>query len=76
MLTAAIRLGCVNPIMPRSPRPAARHILGICVVLPDPVSPVMTTTWFFRTVSMIIWRFAVMGNSAGKVKAGTDRRRF
>ena len=37
---AAIRRGWVQPIMPApSAGSASRHILGICVVLPEPVSP-------------------------------------
>ena len=41
---AATRRGWVQAIRPRMPRPAARHILGIWVVLPEPVSPASTTT--------------------------------
>jgi hypothetical protein len=37
---AASRRGWVWPIRPFSPRPSSRHILGIWVVLPEPVSPV------------------------------------
>lgn len=36
--------GWVCPMVPRIPRPASRQILGSCVVLPDPVSPAITTT--------------------------------
>ncbi len=39
MVTAAIRRGWVQPIFPATPRPASRHILGIWVLLPQPVSP-------------------------------------
>ena len=38
-LRAAMRRGCVQPISPAAPRFSARQILGICVVLPEPVSP-------------------------------------
>ncbi|MCW0417565.1 hypothetical protein NB689_003319 [Xanthomonas sacchari] len=41
---AAMRRGWVQPIMPAAPRPAARHSFGNCVVLPEPVSPAITTT--------------------------------
>ena len=43
---AATRLGCVHAILPCVPRPAARHIFGICVVFPEPVSPARITTGF------------------------------
>ena len=49
---AAMRLGCVCPMMgrrffklgsdsnfPQPPRPSIKAILGNCVVLPEPVSP-------------------------------------
>ena len=42
---AAIRRGWVCPIMPRTPRPSSMQIFGICVVLPEPVSPATITTW-------------------------------
>ena len=41
---AAIRRGCVCPINPFTPRLSSRQIFGICVVLPDPVSPETITT--------------------------------
>ncbi len=41
---AAILRGWVCPIMPRTPRPSSRQILGIWVVLPEPVSPATMTT--------------------------------
>ena len=43
---AATLLGCVQPIF-ESPlaKPASHMYWGIWVVLPDPVSPTMTTTW-------------------------------
>ena len=43
-LRAAIRRGCVWPIVPATPRPRSRQILGSWVLLPDPVSPQTTTT--------------------------------
>ena len=45
-LRAAMRRGCVWPIIPATPRPSSRQIFGSCVVLPEPVSPQRTTTWF------------------------------
>ena len=44
MLIAATRRGWVQPIRPRAPSPASRHILGNCVVFPDPVSPATMST--------------------------------
>ena len=41
---AASRLGCVCPMRPLIPRPSFKHILGSCVVLPEPVSPQRITT--------------------------------
>ena len=43
-LRAAILRGWVCPIVPCTPRPSSRQILGSWVVLPDPVSPATTTT--------------------------------
>ena len=39
---AAMRRGCVCPIIPSAPRPASRQIFGSCVVLPEPVAPQTT----------------------------------
>ncbi len=44
MVTAASRRGWVTPTRPLMPRPASRHILGIWVLLPQPVSPETMTT--------------------------------
>ena len=52
-LRAANRLGWVWAIMPFTPRPNSKHILGSCVVLPDPVSPATITTWLFAIASLI-----------------------
>ena len=70
MESAATRRGCVQPIFASMPRPASRHILGICVVLPDPVSPAMTTTWFSRMARTMSSLRAVMGKSGGKLMGG------
>ena len=42
-MRAATRRGWVCPISPSIPRPASRHSLGSCVLLPDPVSPATIT---------------------------------
>ena len=41
---AATRRGCVQPILPRLVYPASARYCVICVVLPDPVSPITTRT--------------------------------
>ena len=62
---AASRRGWVWPICPVTPRPSSRQILGIWVVLPEPVSPAMITTWF----SLIAWAISsrrwLTGSSGG-----------
>src|SRR5665647_3728428 len=50
---AAMRRGWVWPIMPSTPRPSSRQILGSCVVLPEPVSPATMTTWWSRIAAAI-----------------------
>ncbi len=50
---AAMRRGWVCPIIPVRPRPAASAIFGSWVVLPDPVSPATTTTWWSRRARVI-----------------------
>ncbi len=65
MVTAAMRRGWVTAIIPRRPRPASMHILGIWVLLPQPVSPAMTTTGRRRMAWTISSRRAVMGSSGG-----------
>ena len=62
---AAIRRGWVWPIRPVMPRPSSRRILGIWVVLPEPVSPETMTTWWSRMASAISARRAETGNSSG-----------
>ena len=64
-LLAAIRRGWVWPIIPVTPRPSSRQILGIWVVLPDPVSPATMTTWWSRTAAAMSSRRALTGSSAG-----------
>ncbi len=64
-LRAAMRLGCVCPMSPRTPRPSSRQILGNCVVLPEPVSPQTTTTWCFSTSSLMSSLSWETGSSGG-----------
>src|SRR5690606_12636806 len=68
---AARRRGCVWPMMPAMPRPAARQIFGSCVVLPDPVSPQTMTTWCSSMARRICSRCADTGSSSGYASAGT-----
>ena len=65
MDNAATRRGWVQPIFASMPSPASRHILGIWVVLPEPVSPAMTTTWFARMAATMSSFRAVIGRSGG-----------
>ncbi len=64
-VTAATRLGWVQPMMPRMPLPASRHILGIWVVFPEPVSPVITMIWCRWIARMISSLLAAIGRDAG-----------
>ena len=70
---AATRRGWVQAMRPLSPRPAARHIFGICVVLPEPVSPASTSTWCSRMAVTISSTRALMGSSGGySIRKGQD----
>ena len=62
---AASRRGWVWPICPVTPRPSSRQILGIWVVLPEPVSPAMITTWWSRMASAISSLRWLTGSSGG-----------
>ena len=62
---AARRRGWVWPIIPRTPRPSSRQILGIWVVFPEPVSPATITTWWSRMAAAMSSRRALTGSSAG-----------
>jgi hypothetical protein len=62
---AAMRRGCVWPMMPAMPRPASRQIFGSCVVLPEPVSPQTITTGCAAIARRISSRLAEIGNSSG-----------
>src|ERR1035438_7273217 len=62
---AATRRGCVHAMRPRTPTRAARHMFGIWVVFPEPVSPARMTTWFACIASVISSARAVIGGSGG-----------
>lgn len=55
---AATLRGCVHPILPRVPRPISAQYCVICVVLPEPVSPMTTSTWF-SAMALISSRFSL-----------------
>ena len=63
--SAATRRGCVQAIRPATPRPAARHIFGIWVVLPEPVSPARITTGWAWMVATNSSARTLMGSSGG-----------
>jgi len=77
MVMAARRRGWVTPTRPAMPRPASRHIFGIWVDLPQPVSPEMMTTRRrgLRRTSTISAARAVMGSSGGYETRGKLRAR-
>ena len=62
---AASRRGWVCPISPATPRPSSRQIFGIWVVLPDPVSPAITTTWWSRIAAAMSSLRALTGRFSG-----------
>lgn len=62
---AATRRGWVWPIMPSTPRPSSRQILGIWVVFPEPVSPHTTTTWFASIALATSSRASLIGSPEG-----------
>ncbi len=62
---AASRRGWVCPISPLTPRPSSRQILGIWVVLPEPVSPATITTWWSRMAARISSFFWLTGSCSG-----------
>ena len=62
---AASRRGWVWAIAPRTPRPSSRQIFGSWVVLPEPVSPATTTTWWSRIAASRSSRRALTGSSGG-----------
>jgi hypothetical protein len=62
MVMAAILRGWVHPIFPATPLPASRHIFGIWVLFPQPVSPETMTTGFSSMRRMISFALEVMGS--------------
>eukprot|EP00964_Phaeocystis_antarctica_P093833 scaffold60638_cov54-Phaeocystis_antarctica.AAC.4 len=48
-------------MMPRDVKPASAMYCVICVVLPDPVSPMTTSTWFSVTALISSFLSAKMG---------------
>mmetsp|Transcript_26715 Transcript_26715/g.58162 ORF Transcript_26715/g.58162 Transcript_26715/m.58162 type:complete len:307 (-) Transcript_26715:1112-2032(-) len=58
---AATRRGCVHPILPLLVYPASARYCVICVVFPDPVSPMTTSTWLSFTAAMSSSRSLKMG---------------
>ncbi|EXI65317.1 MAG: hypothetical protein AW07_04717 [Candidatus Accumulibacter sp. SK-11] len=72
---AAIRRGCVWPIRPHVPRPSSRQIFGICVVLPEPVSPQTITTGCFAISAAISSRRVLTGRSSANSGRGRRARR-
>mmetsp|Transcript_752 Transcript_752/g.2446 ORF Transcript_752/g.2446 Transcript_752/m.2446 type:complete len:231 (-) Transcript_752:1225-1917(-) len=62
---AATRRGCVHPILPLEVYPLSARYCVICVVLPDPVSPMTTKTWLSFTAWM---------SSSRSLKIGSDSR--
>ena len=75
MESAATRRGCVQAMRPAVPRPAARHILGIWVVFPEPVSPARITTWCRWMAAVISSARALIGSSGGKSRRKRGARR-
>mmetsp|Transcript_85 Transcript_85/g.190 ORF Transcript_85/g.190 Transcript_85/m.190 type:complete len:439 (+) Transcript_85:1603-2919(+) len=62
---AATRRGCVHPMRPLDVYPLSARYCVICVVLPDPVSPITTNTW----LSLTAWM-----SSSRSLKMGSDSR--
>jgi len=72
---AAMRRGCVQPIIPATPRPAARQSFGSWVVLPEPVSPATTTTGCVRINSTMRSASRAIGSDSSSTIAGNDAAR-
>ena len=72
---AATRRGWVTAMRASRPRPASRHILGIWVVLPEPVSPATTTTGCSRTAAWISSARRLIGSCSGKSMVIDSRAR-
>src|SRR3954454_1371194 len=72
---AASRRGWVWAIIPSTPRPSSRQILGIWVVFPEPVSPATTTTWWSPIAASSSSRCAETGSSGGySIRSGLITR--
>ncbi len=63
---AAMRRGWVWPMVRPSPRPISSRIFGICVVLPEPVSPQTITTGCAAIARAISSRFWLTGSAGSK----------
>ena len=63
-LIAATRRGCVQPIMPLEVKPISAMYCVICVVFPEPVSPITTRHWWSRIASINSLRSCAMGKPA------------
>mmetsp|Transcript_13828 Transcript_13828/g.42854 ORF Transcript_13828/g.42854 Transcript_13828/m.42854 type:complete len:204 (-) Transcript_13828:907-1518(-) len=61
---AATRRGCVQPIIPRLVRPISAMYCVICVVFPEPVSPITTRHWWSRIAPHNSSRSPAMGSAA------------
>mmetsp|Transcript_3212 Transcript_3212/g.9436 ORF Transcript_3212/g.9436 Transcript_3212/m.9436 type:complete len:358 (-) Transcript_3212:112-1185(-) len=61
---AATRRGCVQPTMPRDVRPISAMYCVICVVLPEPVSPMTTRHWWSRIAPTSSSRSVAIGRPA------------
>ncbi|MBI1310369.1 hypothetical protein GC176_03605 [bacterium] len=72
---AAIRRGCVCPIVPSTPRPIPRQISGSCVDFPEPVSPQTMITWLSRIASSISARRVAIGSSSLSLTPGVPAAR-
>ncbi len=62
---AAMRRGWVSVMHPSTPRPASMQIFGSWVVLPEPVSPATTTTWWEASAARTRSRACATGSSSG-----------
>src|SRR5690348_2079600 len=63
---AAMRRGCVWPILPWRSRPMSSSSFGSCVVLPEPVSPQTITTGWRSIAARISSRRALIGSAGSK----------
>ena len=73
--SAAIRRGCVHPIVPASPRPSSSASFGSWVVLPEPVSPATITTGCSATAARSSSQRSAIGSSGSTGDGGNAARR-